>query len=135
MLIEFNIENFRSFKEKVTFSMLATKDTALDGNLIKEVLDDSLLKSCYLWSQCFWKTNVLLALDFFKALVLHSHTHQKGEGIRFTPFKLDKKCLSQPTNMSILFIKNNVKYSYYISFDSEKSLRKIYTIIQKIRKH
>lgn len=121
MLIEFNIENFRSFKEKVTFSMLATKDTALDGNLIKEVLDDSLLKSAVIYgANASGKTNVLLALDFFKALVLHSHTHQKGEGIRFTPFKLDKKCLSQPTNMSILFIKNNVKYSYYISFDSEK---------------
>ena len=28
MLVEFSVENYRSFKDKVTFSMLASEDTA-----------------------------------------------------------------------------------------------------------
>lgn len=122
MLIEFSIENYRSIKEKVTLSMVATKDTSLDGNLIKSALnDDSLLKSAVIYgANASGKTNVLLALNFLKALVLNSHNHQKGQGIRFTPFKLDKSYLSKPTKMSIVFIKNNVKYSYNVSFNNEK---------------
>ena len=66
MLIEFSIENFRSIKEKVTLSMVATKDSSLDGNLIKNVLnDDSLLKSAVIYgANASGKTNVLMALNF-----------------------------------------------------------------------
>jgi len=122
MLIEFSIENFRSIKEKVTLSMVATKDSSLDGNLIKNVLnDDSLLKSAVIYgANASGKTNVLMALNFLRALVLNSHYHQKGQGIRFTPFKLDKKCSLNPTKMSLIFIKNDIKYNYGVSFDKEK---------------
>lgn len=121
MLIEFSIENFRSFKEKVTFSMLATKDDSLDGNLLKKALnEDSLLKSAVIYgANASGKTNVILALYLLKTLVLNSHNYQKGQRIHFTPFKLDQKYLSKPTVMSIVFIKNDVKYSYSVSFDIE----------------
>lgn len=122
MIIEFNIENFRSIKEPMTFSMVSTTDKKLDGNLIKDVLKgDSLLKSAVIYgANASGKTNVLKALDFLKALVMRSHNHQKGEGIKFTPFKLDKKYLSKPTKMNIMFIKDGSKYSYNISFNNEK---------------
>ncbi len=122
MLIEFSVENFRSIKDKITLSMVATKDISLDGNLIKNVLnEDSLLRTAVIYgANASGKTNVLLALDFLKALVLNSHNHQKGQRIRFTPFKLDKACLSQPTKMSIVFIKDDIKYSYIVSYDGEK---------------
>lgn len=124
MLIEFNIENFRSIKEQVTFSMVATKDKKLDGNLVKNALNsDSLLKTAVIYgANASGKTNVLLALNFIKALVMNSHNHQKGQGIKFTPFKLDKKYLSKPTKMSIVFVKDKVKYNYNISFNNEKVL-------------
>lgn len=122
MLIEFNIENFRSIKEQVTFSMVATKDKSLDNNLIQNTLkDDKLLKSAVIYgANASGKTNVLLALNFFKALVLNSHTHQKGQGIKFTPFKLDKDYLKKPTKFNIIFLKNNTKYDYSVSFNKEK---------------
>lgn len=124
MLIEFNIENFRSIKNKVTFSMVATKDKKLDGNLIKSSLNsDSLLKTAVIYgANASGKTNVLLALNFLKALVMNSHNHQKGQGIKFTPFKLDKKYLSKPTKMSVVFIKDKIKYNYNVSFNKEKVL-------------
>lgn len=122
MIIEFNIENFRSIKEPMTFSMVATTDKKLDGNLIKDALKgDSLLRSAVVYgANASGKTNILRALDFLKALVMRSHTHQKGEGIKFNPFKLDKKYLTKPTKMSVIFIKEDMKYQYTLSFDNEK---------------
>ena len=122
MLIEFNIENFRSIKEQVTFSMVATKYKELDGNLIKNVLNgDSLLKTAVIYgANASGKSNVLLAINFLKLLVLNSHKHQKGQGIKFTPFKLDKAYLKKPTKMSVVFIKDKIKYNYNLSFDNEK---------------
>ena len=127
MLIEFSIENFRSIKEKMTLSMVATKDTSLDGNLIKNALkEDSLLKSAVIYgANASGKTNVLLALNFLKALVLNSHNHQKGQSIVFTPFKLDKKCLEKPTKFHIVFIKKDIKYEYTIAFNKERIIDEI----------
>lgn len=122
MLIECSVENFRSIKDQVTLSMVATKDLSLDGNLIKNVLnEDSLLRTAVIYgANASGKTNVVSALGFLKALVMNSHNHQKGQGIKFTPFKLEKKCLNKPTKMSIVFIKSEVKYYYEVSFDNEK---------------
>ena len=122
MLIEFTVENFRSIKEPVTFSMLATKDKKLDENLIKNALKgDSLLKTAAIYgANASGKTNVLLALQSFSSLVLMSHHYQKGRKIGFTPFKLDKKCLFKPTKMSVAFIKDRLQYKYSVSFTGEK---------------
>ena len=123
MLIEFTVENFRSIKEEVTLSMVATKDTSFDNHLIKTnvLKDDSLLKSAVIYgANASGKTNVILALSFLKALVLNSIKHQKGQGVRYTPFKLDDKCLKKPTRFNIVFIKNEIKYSYSVAFNNEK---------------
>ena len=122
MIIELKIENFRSIKKEVVFSMVATKDKTLDNNLISNALkDDKLLKSAVIYgANASGKTNILLALNFFKALVLNSHNHQKGQGIKFTPFKLDEKYLKKPTKFQIVFIKNGIKYDYSVSFDKDK---------------
>lgn len=123
MLIEFNIENFRSIKEELTFSMVSTKDNSFENNLIKtEVLKgDSLVKSAVLYgANASGKTNVLMALNELRKLVLTSHKNQKGDEIPFYPFRLDKLFLKKPTKLSVTFIKDGIKYIYGISYDKEK---------------
>jgi len=122
MLIEFSAENFRSIKEKVTLSLVASPDKSLDNNLIKKTLKkDDLLRSAVIYgANASGKTNVILAINFLRALVINSHTHQKGMGIKFTPFKLDKKCLTKPTKFEIIFIKDKTKYNYNVSFNHER---------------
>ena len=121
MLIEFTVENFRSIKEPVTFSMLATKDRKLDENLIKNALnEDSLLKTAVIYgANASGKSSVLLALGFLKELVTDSHSYQEGQKIEFTPFKIDEKCRSEPTKISVAFIKDT-QYRYNVSFNAEK---------------
>lgn len=122
MLIELNIENYRSIKEEVSLNMISTKDSSFENNLIKtEVLkEESLLKSAVIYgANASGKTNVLLALNLLQMLVMTSHKHQKGNKIPYFPFKLDKQTLSKPTRIRVVFIKNETKYLYEISFNSE----------------
>ncbi|RZB29072.1 MAG: hypothetical protein AEth_01676 [Candidatus Argoarchaeum ethanivorans] len=122
MLIEFNVQNFRSIKEEVTFSLVASTDNSLDNNLIKtDLLRDNLLRSAVIYgANASGKSNVILAFNFLKNFVETAHTFQKGTKINYFPFKLDKKCLSKPSKFKVVFIKNNIKYVYGISHNSEK---------------
>ena len=124
MLVEFGIKNYRSIKDEVVFSMLSTKDRTLDKNLIStDVLreDDRLLKSAAIYgANASGKSNVMRAMFFLTMLVVNSHTHQKGQGVRFEPFKLDKKSLKEPTMLWVVFIKDGLRYLYSVSFNREK---------------
>lgn len=123
MMIEFSFENFRSIKDEVTLSLVASPDKSLDNNLIKtEVLKkDSLLRSAVIYgANASGKSNVVSAFSSLKNLVMMSHTFQKGTAISYSPFKLDKNYLSKPTKFKIVFIKNNIKYVYGVSFNNEK---------------
>ena len=122
MLIEFNIQNFRSIKEEVTFSLVASADKSLDNNLIKtDLVRENLLRSAVIYgANASGKSNVVLALNSLQNIILMSHTFQKGSKINYFPFKLDKKNLSKPSKFEVVFIKNDIKYIYGISFNSEK---------------
>ena len=123
MLIEFNAQNFRSIKEKVTLSLVASSDKSLIDNLIEtDTFDkDRLLKSAVIYGpNASGKSNVVLAISYLKKLIMESHKVQKGNKIGYFPFKLDEKYLLSPTKFDVVFIKNNIKYIYGVSFDSDK---------------
>ena len=124
MLIEFSIENFRSIKEEVTLSMLSSKsDKILQNNTFSSSIlkKDKLLKSAVIYGpNASGKTNIVLGLNFLKMLVINSHNHQKGNSITFTPFKFDKESVFKPTIFKIIFIKDEIKYIYNVSFTNEK---------------
>ncbi len=122
MLIEFNVQNFRSIKKEVTLSLVASPDKSLDNNLIKtDLLRDNLLRSAVIYgANASGKSNVVLAFNSLKNFVMISHTFQKGNKIDYFPFKFDKKYISKPSKFEVVFIKNNIKYIYGVSFISEK---------------
>jgi AAA15 family ATPase/GTPase len=123
MLIEFNVKNYRSIKDEMTLSMVASSDkTSLPNNLIKGVLkNDNLLRSALIYgANASGKTNVLLALSFLKRHVLHSANNPKGKGIIFEPFKLEDNSKKKSTEMKIVFLKNGIKYIYETSFNNER---------------
>jgi len=123
MLIELNIENYRSIKEEVSLNMISTKDTSFENNLIKtKVLnEESLLRSTVIYgANASGKTNVVSALGLLRMLVRNSHKYQKGNKLPYFPFKLDTSTITKPTRIRIVFIKKEIKYSYEISFNDEK---------------
>lgn len=123
MLIEFSIENFRSFKEEVTLSLISSSDKSLDNNLIKTATlkKDNLLRSEVIYgANASGKSNVVSAFNYLRKLVINSHKVQKGTEISYSPFKLDKKYTSKPSKFEIVFLKNNIRYTYGVSLTNEK---------------
>ena len=90
MLLQFSVENFLSIKDRVTLSMVASKDTSIDYNLIK-FGKINLLKSAVIYGpNASGKTNLLMALPYIRNLVINSHNIQPGQTIDFRPFKFMK---------------------------------------------
>ncbi|KJU85301.1 hypothetical protein MBAV_002505, partial [Candidatus Magnetobacterium bavaricum] len=74
MLVEFSVANFLSFKDKVTFSMVAADIEELPDNRIQT--DDPewhLLKSAVIYgANDSGKRNLIKAMNFMRKLVLTS---------------------------------------------------------------
>lgn len=123
MLIEFSFENFLSIKDKITLTLLASKDTSNDHSLIKtpSLKPMPLLKTAAVYgANASGKSNVLKAISFFKHFILHSHKMQQGDEIKIVPFKLDENCIAQPSRFEIVFIFAGVRYAYGFSADKQK---------------
>lgn len=119
MLIEFSIGNYRSFKDKVTFSMVAAnivaKEKELDDNNVFAVDDElKLLKSAAIYgANASGKSNIAKALSFMKWFMINSSKEtQSTEKIGVEPFGLSTETEAQPSFFEIVFILDGKKYRY-----------------------
>lgn len=119
MLIEFSVANYRSFKEKVTFSMVAAnigaKDKHLDEANIFAIDDElKLLKSAAIYgANASGKSNLGQALSFMKWFMVNSSKEtQSTEKIGIEPFRLSTETEDKPSFFEILFLIDKKKYRY-----------------------
>ena len=123
MLLEFTVENFRSFRDATTFSMMATSDKSLPDNLSNDpsLKDDTTLNSAVIYgANASGKTNLVLAMTILRNFVIQSHNHQKGNGLNHQPFAFDESSAKKPTRFSITFVHNQVMYEYSMGYDHNK---------------
>ncbi|AFZ60299.1 ATP-binding protein [Anabaena cylindrica FACHB-243] len=119
MLIEFSIGNYRSFKDKVTFSMVAAnivaKEKELDENNVFAVDDElKLLKSAAIYgANASGKSNLAKALIFMKWFMINSSKDtQSTDKIEVEAFRLSTETEAQPSFFEIVFILDGKKYRY-----------------------
>ena len=129
MIVQFSVENFLSFKEQSTLSMVATplrEDAALTENVLVPISDTgiSLLKSALiLGPNASGKSNVIKAFDFFKRFLVSSFKDvQAGEEIGVDNFRLDVQTASEPTNFELIFISGDNQFRYGFNVTREKVL-------------
>ncbi len=126
MLIEFTIGNFKSFRDKTTFSMIAANltsdDPALDrDNVIPIKKDLRLLKSAAVYgANASGKSNLGVALRFMRQFVLNS----AREAVTITelglePFLLDRETRQQPSFFEVVFLMDSIQHRY--GFEIDKS--------------
>lgn len=123
MLVEFIVENFRSIKEEVVLSMLASSDKSLPDNLLHASClgEDKLLSSSVIYgANASGKTNVIYALNILYGMVIRSHGNQHGDPLPYDPFRLDPSYALKPTEFAITFINNNIKYNLYLKYNKER---------------
>jgi AAA15 family ATPase/GTPase len=119
MLIEFSVANYRSFKDKVTLSMVSadivSEDAELDQNNVFQVDDQlKLLKSAAIYgANASGKSNLVKALSFMRWLMINSSKEtQSTEEINVEPFILSTQTEAEPSFFEIVFILDSHKYRY-----------------------
>ncbi len=130
MLIEFQVGNFLSFKDIVTFSMVASdidsEDEELDSNNIFSVNKDlKLLKTAALYgANASGKSNLAKAMAFMKDFVINSSKEmQITDLIDVEPFRLNTETEKKPSYFQIIFILNKRLYTY--GFEVSQSQNKV----------
>lgn len=119
MLIEFHVENYKSFRDETNFSMVAAKIVSKDKKLDQENVFEvdtklSLLKSAVIYgANASGKSNLHAALSFMRWFVLNSSKEsQEGEIINIEPFRLSTETEADSSIFEMIFILNSRKYRY-----------------------
>lgn len=121
VLIQFKVANYRSIKDQVVLSMLASKDQDHSEHLIDTGAKDKYLKSSIIYgANASGKSNVLLAFYFMVNYVLTSHEKQLNIPTGRIPFKFDPSTPDEPSVFEVVFIADQVKYVYGFSADDKK---------------
>jgi hypothetical protein len=117
MLIRFTVQNFKTFKERVELSMVASNYDKFrkDENVVE--LPDSnlkLLKSAVVYgANASGKSKLMEAFIYMRSLALTSSKDtQKGEAIDVDPFRLDTFSEQKPTEFEVTFTYQNEQYRY-----------------------
>jgi len=128
MLVEFTVENFLSFKEPNTLSMVAGALKEFPGHTFTyepaqaaRARPIPLLKSVAIYgANAGGKTNLIKAMEFMRQMVLHSSKDsQAGEPIPHTPFLLNPGSQDAPCLMEVVFVHADVRYRYGFSLDRD----------------
>lgn len=124
MLIQFTTQNFRSFKDPVTLSMVSGKSKSKNKSLDEDASFSSLsgiklLKCAVIYgANASGKSNLFSALAFMRRFVLNSSKEsQVDELIGTEPFKLAIGLDQQPSFFEITFAIESIIYQYQFSAD------------------
>lgn len=116
MLLQFTVGNFKSFKDKATLSLEATKDDWREDDNIVHVAnpDLRLVKAAAIYGpNAGGKSNFIEAMMQFRWLILGSSKDtQKGEPIPVTPFRLHRMTEEAPTFFEVIFLRDGIRYRY-----------------------
>lgn len=120
MLIEFSVANFRSLRERQTFSLAKAKgDELAETNtfIALAVNEFDLLRSAAIYgANAGGKSNFLRAMQVMKKIVLESATGlQRGDRLPMTPFRLSQATSHAPSEFEATFIVDQVRYQYGFS--------------------
>ena len=122
MLLEFSVKNYMSFKEKNTFSMLASSDNTLMDNIIEKG-NIKLLKSTAMYgANASGKTNLFKALEFVNWFASNSNLMTPGAIIPVSPFRLSKKCVAESSEFELKLLLDNIKYIYNFKVNNKEVL-------------
>lgn len=120
MLIQFSIKNFMSIKDKITFSMLASKDKEHEENLIKGEKENYLRTAVIYGANASGKSNLFKAINIVIMMLRNSNNMQPKMLLPFFPFKFDKETLNGKTEFEIIMKLNDVKYVYGFKSDRNR---------------
>lgn len=125
MLLEFRIRNYRSIRDEIVISFIASKDKKLADTHLASTGIKSLpyvLRSGVVYGpNASGKSTLLQALFYMRAVVAESATiMQPGQTFNVQPFRLDTEYITQPTEFEITFLLGGVRHQYGFRLTPER---------------
>lgn len=113
MLLEFNVQNYRSFKSKATLSMVASSLKEHPEHVVRKC-SMKLLKTGVLYgANASGKSNLIRALNFMRNFILTSQKKTDStDKISIIPFKLSPNTINEPTMFEISLLIGDCIYRY-----------------------
>ncbi len=135
MLIEFSVSNFRSFREKQTFSMVATSRLRLKQNKQKAKIDDEkfpdLLKVAAIYGpNASGKSNLIKAFSIVSDLIINQ-SDSNGKLLPVSSFRFDKKLRDDPSRFDIHFITEGKRYQFELALTNERIIEEKLSVFVK----
>ena len=117
MIIQFSVENYKSFKEEVIFSFIGSNTAKeLEDSNIFIWNDYKVLKSNAIYgANASGKSNLLKAIKDMKGIVVSSFQNALIENHKDTsiqPFKLSVETKDKPSTFEMVFVQDEKQYRY-----------------------
>ncbi|MDO9212770.1 MAG: ATP-binding protein [Methylococcales bacterium] len=124
MLIEFSISNYRSFREKQTFSMVAAPRLRKGDNVFKPVvkgekLPDLLKVAAIYGPNASGKSNLIKAFEIVKTIAERQPSAQTTL-LPVAPFRFDSELADQPTRIELHFIYAEQRYEFELALTQQR---------------
>lgn len=120
MILEFSVANYLSFKDKVTFSMIANSSKGLDDNYIM-LNEKKVLKTAAIYgANASGKSNLFKILMTVVYMLKNSNNIDINGKLPLIPFKFDDDYLDKPSEFEIKFVINDIRYVYGFVADVNK---------------
>jgi uncharacterized protein len=126
MILQFSIKNFKTFKDRVTLSLIASnydKDTREHDNIYyEENFGLRLLKSAVVYGpNASGKSKLMEAFMFMRHFIINSSKEsQKGDKIDIEPFMLSVETEDEPTEFEVVFVYKSILYRYGFEVTKER---------------
>ena len=121
MIQEFRVSNFLSFKEEAVLNFEATKDEALEKELVVEVAPRvRLLRLAVVYgANASGKSNLLAAIDFLQNFWFQKRS-DIDESTEAVPFLFDEDTPKETSKFELKFYVNGVRYWYSLELDKHQ---------------
>lgn len=122
MLVSFAVENFLSFKDKMLFTMVPSREKQHSERLPNIKGYTRLLPIAAIYGgNASGKTNFFKAINFARNVIVIGS--QPDARIPVEPFKLDKSCKTAPSTFIFEFFAENKCYEYGFSVTTQKVVK------------
>jgi len=124
MLVQFSVENFKSFRDLTTFSMRATNDGRHPGHVVSNLdgvggKSTGVLRGAAIYgANAAGKSNLVLAIEFARRLITEG-VSPNGR-ISTSPYRLDTSFGNRPSRFEFIFRHQEILYSYGFAADSRQ---------------
>lgn len=139
MLISFAISNWASFRDRVEFSMIASKERQHGERLtqMRKVGGRILPAALIFGGNAAGKSNFCRALGFARHFILNSNRARAGAAINTRPFYLDSEMVKKPSRFEIVLSCDDEKvYRYEFALDHrqiyEEKLTRVFSASEKL---